>query len=360
MRIPIYRPEEEKFQLVELDTDPSTPSSSESEPDSRPATPEPSDSDPETHQSSPSTPRATPQPPPHPFPPLPTFTLVIGGLGYIGSHATLELLRSGHNVIIIDNLSNAYPSVLDNLLALLDLHHLYQSSPPTSTQKPLVHFHRLDCRSRALPLLLESYTDLVMTIDAAGTQRMASRSRITGVLHLARPPPASWRRGDDVGRLVRRLRRYGVEGTVVLGGCDGEAAGGEVAGVRPAGRVVVMRCGGAVVGCDGSGLLGGAARGAAGAVTAGGVGGKGDFLHVLDVARAFVAALDWGEERGEGVRVVELGFRGREASMGGGEAVAEKMVERASVYVAGGGPAGRPRKSVARRAVGLWKLVRRW
>lgn len=27
----------------------------------------------------------------------PTFILVIGGLGYIGSHTVLELLREGHN-----------------------------------------------------------------------------------------------------------------------------------------------------------------------------------------------------------------------------------------------------------------------
>ena len=41
--------------------------------------------------------------------------LVTGGLGYIGSHTVLELLADGHNVVIIDNLSNAKIEVLDKL-----------------------------------------------------------------------------------------------------------------------------------------------------------------------------------------------------------------------------------------------------
>lgn len=33
--------------------------------------------------------------------------LVTGGSGYIGSHTTLELLRAGHDVVVVDNLSNS-------------------------------------------------------------------------------------------------------------------------------------------------------------------------------------------------------------------------------------------------------------
>jgi len=33
--------------------------------------------------------------------------LVTGGAGYIGSHACLELLENGYNVIVVDNLSNS-------------------------------------------------------------------------------------------------------------------------------------------------------------------------------------------------------------------------------------------------------------
>ena len=33
--------------------------------------------------------------------------LVTGGAGYIGSHTCIELLGAGHNVIVVDNLSNS-------------------------------------------------------------------------------------------------------------------------------------------------------------------------------------------------------------------------------------------------------------
>ncbi|OTA19151.1 hypothetical protein BTJ68_15229 [Hortaea werneckii EXF-2000] len=38
--------------------------------------------------------------------------MVIGGCGYIGSHTALELLKDGHSVIIVDDLSNSYQSPL--------------------------------------------------------------------------------------------------------------------------------------------------------------------------------------------------------------------------------------------------------
>ncbi|HEU4376240.1 MAG TPA: SDR family NAD(P)-dependent oxidoreductase, partial [Telluria sp.] len=33
--------------------------------------------------------------------------LVTGGMGYIGSHTCVELLNAGHQVVILDNLSNS-------------------------------------------------------------------------------------------------------------------------------------------------------------------------------------------------------------------------------------------------------------
>ncbi len=41
--------------------------------------------------------------------------LITGGLGYIGSHTAVELIQSGHEVIIIDNLSNTRIEVLDGI-----------------------------------------------------------------------------------------------------------------------------------------------------------------------------------------------------------------------------------------------------
>jgi UDP-glucose 4-epimerase len=41
--------------------------------------------------------------------------LVTGGIGYIGSHTVIALVEKGYTPIIIDNLSNSYPEVLERL-----------------------------------------------------------------------------------------------------------------------------------------------------------------------------------------------------------------------------------------------------
>jgi len=44
--------------------------------------------------------------------------LVTGGAGYIGSHTAVELMRAGHQVVIVDNLCNSSLAVLDRIRAL--------------------------------------------------------------------------------------------------------------------------------------------------------------------------------------------------------------------------------------------------
>lgn len=87
-------------------------------------------------------------------------------MGYIGSHTTLELLKEGHNVIIIDDLSNSYEDVLSRIrfLALEDC-------KDRGIMVPTLRFHKLDYRSHAMRQLLASYA--------------ASRSIISGVIHFA-------------------------------------------------------------------------------------------------------------------------------------------------------------------------------
>ena len=41
--------------------------------------------------------------------------LVTGGLGFIGSHAVVELLDANYDVVVIDNLSNSSVSVKDKI-----------------------------------------------------------------------------------------------------------------------------------------------------------------------------------------------------------------------------------------------------
>ncbi|AXH97014.1 UDP-glucose 4-epimerase GalE [Ornithinimicrobium avium] len=44
--------------------------------------------------------------------------LVTGGAGYIGSHTVLQLVAAGHDVVVVDDLSNAKPAVMDRLAEL--------------------------------------------------------------------------------------------------------------------------------------------------------------------------------------------------------------------------------------------------
>jgi UDP-glucose 4-epimerase len=43
------------------------------------------------------------------------LVLVTGGAGYIGSHTCVELLAAGHDVVVVDNLSNSKPAALERV-----------------------------------------------------------------------------------------------------------------------------------------------------------------------------------------------------------------------------------------------------
>jgi UDP-glucose 4-epimerase len=45
--------------------------------------------------------------------------LVTGGTGYIGSHTVIALAQAGYEPVLIDNFANSYPSVLDHLRDIL-------------------------------------------------------------------------------------------------------------------------------------------------------------------------------------------------------------------------------------------------
>lgn len=96
-------------------------------------------------------------------------------------------------MIVVDNLSNSYETVLHNVKMIAGKEHKEKG-----TQMPLIHFHRVDYRSRSMRFLLESYTDLVPVPSKSSSpssptsdneeperRQMAYRSRITGVIHFA-------------------------------------------------------------------------------------------------------------------------------------------------------------------------------
>src|SRR6476469_2900838 len=48
--------------------------------------------------------------------------LVTGGAGYIGSHTVVQLVAAGHEVVVVDNFSNAKPTVVGRLESLTGTH----------------------------------------------------------------------------------------------------------------------------------------------------------------------------------------------------------------------------------------------
>jgi UDP-glucose 4-epimerase len=53
--------------------------------------------------------------------------LVTGGTGYIGSHTTVELIESGYEVIVVDNLSNSNIEVLDGIEKITGIRPLFEN-----------------------------------------------------------------------------------------------------------------------------------------------------------------------------------------------------------------------------------------
>lgn len=111
---------------------------------------------------------------------LDKYILVTGGLGYIGSHTTLELLRAGHNVVVIDDLSNSYQTVLNRINTLVNEHFAGRDRK----SMPTLEFHQIDYRNTAtLRAVLDKYA--LRPWISVPDQKVANRSKITGVIHFA-------------------------------------------------------------------------------------------------------------------------------------------------------------------------------
>lgn len=102
------------------------------------------------------------------------YVLITGGLGYIGSHTSLELLKAGYNVVIVDDYSNSFADVFDRIRTVARTHFAGCGGKCPSAQS-----HQLDYKdTAAMRALLDSYRPT----SAAGDQRPSS---IIGVIHFA-------------------------------------------------------------------------------------------------------------------------------------------------------------------------------
>jgi len=79
--------------------------------------------------------------------------LVTGGLGYIGSHTVVELMSQGYEVVIIDNLNNTREDVLDRIEQI-------------TGQKPVCYIGDV-CEAADLEKIFTEHTDITSVIHFA-------------------------------------------------------------------------------------------------------------------------------------------------------------------------------------------------
>ncbi len=68
--------------------------------------------------------------------------LVTGGTGYIGSHTVVELQNQEHEVVIVDNLSNSYESVVGQITKITGKKPLFESFDLSDREKTADFFRR--------------------------------------------------------------------------------------------------------------------------------------------------------------------------------------------------------------------------
>lgn len=114
--------------------------------------------------------------------------LVTGGTGYIGSHTVVELLNDGQEVVICDNLSNSKLTVLDRIESI-------------TGKKPV--FYKIDvCDSDALENVFSRHPEIDSVIHFAGLKAVGESVKI----------PLNYYQNNILSTLVlcRTMEKYGV------------------------------------------------------------------------------------------------------------------------------------------------------
>jgi UDP-glucose 4-epimerase len=89
------------------------------------------------------------------------YILVTGGLGFIGSHTCVELLKANYKVIVIDNLTNSSKKNIDRIYKI--------------TNKKII-FYKLDTRKIGLEYLFKKY-NIYSVIHFAGLKAVAESNK---------------------------------------------------------------------------------------------------------------------------------------------------------------------------------------
>ncbi|MDR1569032.1 MAG: UDP-glucose 4-epimerase GalE [Oscillospiraceae bacterium] len=262
-----------------------------------------------------------------------THVLVTGGAGYIGSHTCVSLLEAGYRVTIVDNFSNAKPSVIDDInsiagtnvaLYTLDLRDKAALERCFDDNKfdAVIHFAGLKAVGESVAKPLEYYdNNLIGTIalldvmKRSGVKRLVFSSSAT-VYGVRNPVPFSeegaelspinpygWTKAM-IEQILRDLAASDPEWSICLlryfnpisahpGGRIGEAPDGVpnnlvpyVADVAAGRREKVYVFGDDYDTPDGTGVR--------------------DYLHVVDLAEGHIAALEYAREH-TGAEAINLG-----------------------------------------------------
>ena len=89
--------------------------------------------------------------------------LVTGGAGYIGSHTCVELLQTGHDIVVVDNLCNSCPEAL---------HRVEQI-----TGKPVPFVEADVCDEKAVEAIFAQYPHIDSVIHFAGLKAVGESVR---------------------------------------------------------------------------------------------------------------------------------------------------------------------------------------
>ena len=123
--------------------------------------------------------------------------LVTGGIGYIGSHTTVELQAAGYDVVIIDNLSNSNEDVLDGIECISGMRPVFVKGDCTD----------IDC----LRDIFEKYNNIKGIINFAASKAVGES---------VEKPILYYRNNlNTLYNLLELMPLYGVKGLVFSSSC---------------------------------------------------------------------------------------------------------------------------------------------
>jgi UDP-glucose 4-epimerase len=258
--------------------------------------------------------------------------LVTGGTGYIGSHTSVELLNAGHDVAIVDNLSNSSSKVIERVEAITGRQISFYKIDVRDLSKleHLFDMHKFDAimHCAGVKAVAESVTNPLKyySNNVHGSQSLleaASRHGVTSIVFSS----SATVYGQTASSPLREdaptspSSPYGRSKRIV------EEILSDLCSANPAERVVILRYFNPV-GAHPSGLIGEAPMGmpnnlmpylcqvAAGLRPELAIFGHDyptpdgtairDFIHVVDLARGHVQALEHAND-GDNLQIFNLG-----------------------------------------------------